>query len=114
MVPEQHRLPSPEFRNVLKSGKKSFSASLTLKFRENKITISRFGFIVSTKFNKRATARNRAKRLMREAVRLNLQQIKPGYDFIFSMKGGAPELEYAGMEREIKEILLKENLLKSA
>lgn len=113
MLPEQHRLPSPEFHDVLKTGKKAFSANLMLKYRENKLTLSRFGFIVSTKFNKRATARNRAKRLMREAVRLNLRQIKPGYDFIFSMKGGAFELEYPGMEREIKEILLKESLLKS-
>jgi len=114
MLPKQYRLPSPEFRGVLKSGKKAFSANLMLKFRENRLTLPRFGFIVSTKFNKRATARNRAKRLMREVIRLNLSKIKAGYDFIFSMKGEAPELEYPGMEREIKEILLKENLLKTS
>lgn len=114
MLAKVNRLPSPEFRRVLKFGKNIFSANLMLKLVENKLPLSRFGFIVSTKFNKRATARNRAKRLMREAVRLNLPQIKPGFDFIFSMKGGAGELQYPDMEREIRGILIKENLLKSS
>lgn len=48
----------------------------------NGLPYCRFGFTASRHVGK-AVARNRARRLMREAVRLNLQHIEPGWDLVF-------------------------------
>lgn len=80
---------------------------------ERKLSRIRVGFIVSLKFDKRATARNRAKRLMREAVRVRINEIKPGYDLIFSLKTGAG-LDFKQIEAQIKELLIKVQLLNAS
>mgnify|MGYP001268877558 CR=1 FL=1 len=71
-----------------KFDKKNLYNSLVfvLKFTENEKTLSRFGFVVSKKIDKRATVRNRAKRKIRVCIETNIDIIKPGYDMLFILK----------------------------
>jgi ribonuclease P protein component len=57
-----------------------------LKIAKNEKSFSRFGFVVSKKIDKRATARNRIKRQIRVCIETNLDKIKPGYDMLFLLK----------------------------
>lgn len=49
---------------------------------KNNMDVSRFGFVVSKNIDKRATARNRIKRVLRERVRTLLPNLPTGKDVI--------------------------------
>ncbi|OGM31348.1 ribonuclease P protein component [Candidatus Woesebacteria bacterium RIFCSPHIGHO2_01_FULL_44_10] len=77
-----------EFERVKKKGKAynhPFFTFLVYNRRDKKP--SRFGFVISKKISGLATARNKIKRALRDAIRRNLSQIKPGYDVVVLTKG---------------------------
>ena len=98
MLAKQYRLPSYLIPQLLKKGRRFYSQSFVLiahqsrRFSRDPVQAnaspgpSRFAFIVSKKIDKRASKRNRFKRLLREAIRLNLTKIKPGYNIILLAK----------------------------
>ena len=74
----------------------------------------RFGFISSKKeFGKKAVARNRARRRIREAVRKTLlvHPVSTQYDYIVFCKAKCidKELPFATIEDKVKEIFLSES-----
>ena len=59
MLPEINRLKSDEdFKNVFKNGKTLENQFFRIKFLKNQKNFSRFGFIISARILKKATARN--------------------------------------------------------
>lgn len=70
------------FRHVRQEGRSWAHPLLVLCALPNDLPYSRFGFTASRHVGK-AVARNRARRLMREAIRLNLQRIEAGWDVVF-------------------------------
>jgi len=111
MLPKINRLTKKEdFEAVKKEGRKIQGSAFGLLFRQTANHFSRFGFVFSTKLSKRATVRNRAKRLFREAVRKLLPRIKPGYDFIILGKKEAIEKSYAEVVLEVERMLKKGGL----
>lgn len=72
---------------------------------------TRFGFIISTKIDKRSVVRHRIKRLLTEAIRLNLDKIKPGYDFVFLAKKSIAGKSLEEVKKEVEERLKKAKLL---
>ena len=89
MLPRPHRLTKDhDIQNVFQNGRFLSSRLVNLKYTrqpttDNRQPNSRFTVIVSKKTLKKAVDRNRAKRLVRESLRLLLSQIKPGFDAIF-------------------------------
>lgn len=57
-----------------------------VKIADNGLELSRFGFVIPKKVDKRATVRNRIKRILRAKVEENLNNFKPGFDFLFIIK----------------------------
>ncbi|MDD3236572.1 MAG: ribonuclease P protein component [Candidatus Gastranaerophilales bacterium] len=78
MLPRQYRLKNKSAFNATYKQKNVIANNFFVAYlgREKKDTSlpTRFGFVVSKKFHKRAVKRNRIKRLMREAVRLFLKK----------------------------------------
>lgn len=72
-----------DIEKVNKDGKSFFTKFFILKFVKNNLNNSRVTVVVSTKISKNATKRNRLKRIMREQIRLQYNNIKPGFDLIF-------------------------------
>ena len=76
-------------------------------FLPNQAKTPRFAFVVSTQVDKRATKRNRIKRLMREAARHLLPQIRGSIDAILI----ARSKDEVGITRSVDELFHKAELL---
>jgi len=72
---------SGEFERVRRVGRSWATGLVVLNAAPNGTDTVRCGFIVAKKVGN-AVKRNRARRLMREAVRLRLPHIKPGWDLV--------------------------------
>ena len=66
---------------------------------ENGLDFPRLGISVSRKKLRRATARNRVKRIIREAFRLDKAELPPGVDLVVLPRGG--ELSFASARRSL-------------
>jgi len=86
MLPGENRLRKKrDHEKVYKKGRRitcPFFVLLTLP-REDKELPSRFSFVVSKKVDKRAVARNRIRRVLKESIRSVLPKVSNGYDCIF-------------------------------
>lgn len=71
-----------------REGRKWNNTLFTLQIVPNRRRTSRCGFVVSKKIGT-AVVRNRAKRRLREAVRLIFDQIAPGWDLVFIIRSPA-------------------------
>ncbi|MCL5411252.1 MAG: ribonuclease P protein component [Patescibacteria group bacterium] len=65
---------------------------------------TKIGFVVSTKVGK-STVRNRAKRLLSESVRLNLDKIPSGLELVFIIRSSAVEVGLEKIQPEVEKVL---------
>ena len=79
----------------------------------NDLEHNRFGFSVSHWVGK-AVIRNRAKRLMREAIRLRQGEIKEGWDLVFIARNPIREASFKQMDQAVEQLLRRAGLLKVA
>jgi ribonuclease P protein component len=111
VLPKAHRLKKKkDFERVFKKGKGKREGFLFLKFIENERNISRVGFVVSKKISKKATLRNRIKRKLREATRMLLPEIKPGFDIVIVAKKGIENLNFWETKENLEKLFKKSNL----
>lgn len=99
-----------DFENVFKTGKGFKQSSLYLKVQKNDLKSTRFGFIVSKKFSKKAVERNRAKRVLREIIKIELPKVKTGLDIVILVN---PEMEvdFEKLQKTIKDLFKKAEVL---
>ncbi len=69
----------------------------------------RVAFSSSRKIGK-IVRRNRARRLLREAVRLSQHHIKKGWDLLFIARTGLAEASLQEAQKAVREVLRKANL----
>ena len=74
-----------DFKEIIQGGKRIQGDSLVLWYKpaSSNTQTQRMGLVVSKKLGG-AVVRNRAKRLLREAFRLNREKLASGVDYIFS------------------------------
>ncbi len=103
MLTKKRRLSSAEIEKVKKHGTYYQTPLFALLCMEAEEGASRFASIFSRRLDKRATVRNRAKRLLMGATRELLSEIKEGYLLLF-----LPKKAILGQEKEeIKEEIEK-------
>lgn len=109
MLPKENRLTDDyDFRRVKRLGKTYHCPLFKLSVAQKKVSGSpRFGFVISTKIDKRATVRNRIKRLLREAVRANLAKVPDGFDLVFIVRPKIVGKSYEEVRLEVDQILSK-------
>jgi len=83
----------------------------SIKFCKNGLPISRFGFIVSKKVDKRAVVRNRVKRQVRHAVEQMLLEIMQGYDILFILRRSCIQQDTSVISQEVKKTLVRNGLV---
>ncbi len=79
MLAKQFRLPASLRLNGFHTIRQS---AFLVKYQHNTLPNSRFGFVVSKKIDKRASARNRVKRMARARIEKKWLATK-GYDVLF-------------------------------
>lgn len=102
-----------QFQRVRREGRSWTHPLLVLCALPNDLGHSRFGFSVSHWVGK-AVARNRAKRLMREATRLHQGDIKVGWDLVFIARHPIREANLKQVEQAVGQLMRRAGLLKMA
>lgn len=102
-----------EFRLVYRRGKSYANKLLVLYVFNNKKNIdeekqpyNKVGISVSKKVGN-SVVRSRSKRLIYESYRLNVQDIKSGYDFIFVARSAINEKKYGDVEAAMLNLFKK-------
>jgi ribonuclease P protein component len=93
-----------DFEAVFKEGMNSASRYLVVYAKPNELSTNRLGLSVSRKVGK-AVARNRIKRLLREAMRKSLDRISLDCDFVLIAKKSSVEAELDDFIQDIKRFL---------
>lgn len=109
MLPRENRLRDDyDFRRVGRLGERYPDPffSLTAAPQKQK-SAPRFGFVVSTKIDKRAAARNRIKRLLREAVSSRLETVPNGFDLVFVARTEIKGESYEKIRAAVDQVLSK-------
>ena len=101
-----------DFNNLFSQNAQSSSSRFCiLRKAPNALTISRFGFMISTKTASSAVLRNRLKRQLSEIIRLNIKKIKTGYDIVLIIKRPAVEKKQSELAVDLMGLLAKSRLL---
>lgn len=95
-----------EFQMVYNEGKSKANKYLVLYYRKNDLEYNRLGISVSKKVGN-SVVRSRSKRLIYESYRLNVNDIKPGYDFVFVARSAINEKKYSDVEAAMINLLKK-------
>jgi ribonuclease P protein component len=90
-----------EFDSIFKAGKGAYSKVLGMKAISTENNESRFGILVSTKVSKKAVVRNRLKRQIRDILKQNLDNIKPGQDCVVLTLPQIKEADFKQIEEAI-------------
>jgi len=107
-----HRLKkNNDIGKVLKQGKKFTENFLIIKTLPNDLEETRFAFIISKKFSKKAVVRNRIRRQVSEVIKDNLKAIKEGIDVVVLSIPGSQERSSEEIKGTVSRLLVKANLI---
>ncbi len=99
-----------DFRKVYKHGKSFANKHLVMYILDNKSDSTRVGISVSKKVGK-AITRNKIRRRIKEAYRLNIdEKVKNGYDLVFIARVAVKDVDYKNIEKSMNHLMKKANI----
>ena len=99
------------FSQIHVEGSSAANRLLVIRYLANGSETSRFGFLVNKRIGN-AAVRNRVKRRLREAVRLN--PVKAGWDALFIARRGAGTAKYQELKEATDNLLRRAKLVDSS
>ncbi len=94
------------FRRLYAKGKNAAAGTMAMYARRSRLPYNRLGITVGTKVGK-AVVRNRVRRRIREAYRLQEGELTPGWDIVAVARVRSAFASYAELERDLKRLLDK-------
>ncbi|MBK8900747.1 MAG: ribonuclease P protein component [Anaerolineaceae bacterium] len=114
MLPHPHRLRrAADLKAVQQHGRSWRHPLCILVVGQGGAEVSRFAFIASRRVGK-AVIRNRVRRYLREAVRLHLDEIQPGWDCVWIARPLLPEATFAEVETAVLQLLARSELISAS
>ena len=108
MLQKQYRLPAAtRLRNSLSFTSPYFS----LRVSPNGLSFNRYGFVVKKAIAKRATVRNRIRRLLRSCIEEMQTEMVPGKDMLFMLNGKIVEKKREDLYNEVHSFFKEKQLL---
>ncbi|WP_040306496.1 ribonuclease P protein component [Caloramator australicus] len=111
MKKEERIRKNRHFRLIYNRGKSYSDDTLVVYVFKNRSNMNRVGISVSKKIGK-SVVRNRVKRLIKEAFRINKDKFKVGHDIVFVARGKAAKSNFYDIEGSIFNLLKKAGILK--
>jgi ribonuclease P protein component len=102
----RHRLVRGDFERIYKLGRRAQGARLAVVVLENELGRARLGLSVAKRHHRLAVARNRVRRLFREAFRLSLAELPAGVDVVMIAIDSAP-VELAALRSELVPLVAR-------
>jgi ribonuclease P protein component len=102
---------SADIGQLRQEGRRWHHPLVILFARPNEQEISRFAFSASRRVGN-AVARNRAKRLLREAVRLHLHELHPGWNCLLVARKATAVAPFSDVEAAVLQLLGRARLLR--
>lgn len=99
-----------DFLRIYSKGKSIGDRYIVLFFKRNNLDYYRKAFLASKKVGN-SVKRNRARRLMKESVRLLEFDLPKGYDYIFIARNTIDGKSYSEVSRSIKSALKRSGTL---
>lgn len=99
-----------DFSLIYKNGSYAACDGIAIKFLRTGNSTTRIGFSVGKNYSKKATVRNHAKRVLREAVKSHLATLKPGYDLVVMASPSKKTLEFKELVIVFEKLFLKTKL----
>lgn len=113
MLPQKNRLKKrKDFNLTFEKGDSYHNILMEIRVRRTE-NGKKFAFVAPVKYFKKATKRNKVKRILREALRINLDRVVEGIDIIFIAKKNILEYSFEEVKRSIIKSLNKFKLLKN-
>lgn len=106
MLPRKYRLrSSADISQIFRGGKPFFSNGIGCKVLFERKDEKRIGFVSSKRIFPKATDRNRAKRILSEAVSCFLSDIPDGADLLFFFQKKDASLDLKTVEIAVSKII---------
>jgi len=108
MLPAQNRLAKKkDFESVFRKGKNYRQGYFVLKVLRKKRPKTRIGFVISKKVAKKASQRNKLKRILSEAARMRTVKMKKGIDMVLIILKAGEKTDRRQLEQDLDKIFQK-------
>mgnify|MGYP001559067084 FL=1 len=111
MFARENRLPTGAAKFVARQGRGFSGPFLRIKCTLTNSPVSRATVVVGLAFDKKATARNRIKRQLREALRPFLARLHPRVNIMVLVNKTAHIRNFQELQGELESLLRKSRLL---
>ncbi|MBN2286488.1 MAG: ribonuclease P protein component [Tissierellales bacterium] len=111
MEKENRITNNSDYKSVYSKGKSFSDYNLVLFVKRRTDENTRFGVTTAKKI-KKAVERNRYRRRMKEIIRKNLHDVKPGYDLVLMCRLNGKDSDFSALEKSYLRLLKKSNLWK--
>ena len=119
MLSQKHRISkSAEVKKTTARGRSFFNPYFILKMTQaqsssKEVAVPRLTVIVSTKVSKKAVDRNKIKRVIREEIRKNIENLKPG-DYAILVKSLAVKIDSFTLRAAVTKSLIDSKILQAS
>lgn len=113
MLPRIHRLTIKKDFVRVACARPFHALHFTMRAIPNGLPVTRIGIVTGLKVSKRATKRNRIKRIIRDVFQRHFPSLHTGADIVIHAKSTAVGVSYKDLSNEIGNVLNKAKVLQS-